>query len=92
MYPLWLIKTQVLPLTNARIDNFVHDQWANGDPATPPPPASRKGIRNQGWKHMHLDDVISMPDSWEYPFFAAWVRKLKLLQYGAFRARIARLY
>lgn len=38
----------------------------------PPPPPGRKGIRNNGWKHMYLDDILSMPDSWEYPFFAAW--------------------
>ena len=52
--------------------HFIWDQWANGDPAMPPPPPERKGIRNQNWKHMYLDDVLSMPDSWEYPFFAAW--------------------
>lgn len=51
---------------------FIWDQWANGDPKMPPPPPGRKAIRNQQWKHMHLDDILSMPDSWEYPFFAAW--------------------
>jgi hypothetical protein len=51
---------------------FVWDQWANGDPDMPPPPPSRKAVRNSQWKHMHLDDILSMPDSWEYPFFAAW--------------------
>ena len=52
--------------------HFVWDQWANGDKGHIPPPPGRKGIRNQQWKHMHLDDILSMPDSWEYPFFAAW--------------------
>ncbi|KFY21526.1 hypothetical protein V493_07339 [Pseudogymnoascus sp. VKM F-4281 (FW-2241)] len=52
--------------------HFIWDQWANGDPASPPPPAERKAVRNTQWKHMHLDDILSMPDSWEYPFFAAW--------------------
>lgn len=52
--------------------NFVWDQWANGDPGMPPPPPGRKAVRNSQWKHMHLDDILSMPDSWEYPFFAAW--------------------
>ena len=52
--------------------NFVFEQWANGDPATPPPPLDRKHVRNQDWKHLHLDNVLSMPDSWEYPFFATW--------------------
>ncbi|KAL8643057.1 MAG: hypothetical protein Q9228_000296 [Teloschistes exilis] len=52
--------------------HFIWDQWANGDPGLPPPPLGRKAVRNRGWKHMHLDDILSMPDSWEYPFFAAW--------------------
>jgi len=52
--------------------HFIWDQWANGDPAMPPPPPERKSVRNAEWKHMHLDDILSMPDSWEYPFFAAW--------------------
>ncbi|PGH23472.1 hypothetical protein AJ80_02426 [Polytolypa hystricis UAMH7299] len=52
--------------------HFIWDQWANGDPGQPPPPSSRKAIRNKHWKHLHLDDILSMPDSWEYPFFAAW--------------------
>ncbi|KFX93981.1 hypothetical protein O988_06539 [Pseudogymnoascus sp. VKM F-3808] len=52
--------------------HFIWDQWANGDPSSPPPPPERKAVRNTQWKHMHLDDILSMPDSWEYPFFAAW--------------------
>ncbi|TKA66342.1 hypothetical protein B0A49_08173 [Cryomyces minteri] len=52
--------------------HFIWDQWANGDPGMPAPPPERKNIRNQHWKHMYLDDILSMPDSWEYPFFAAW--------------------
>ncbi|KAI7931387.1 hypothetical protein M9X92_000218 [Pyricularia oryzae] len=51
---------------------FIWNQWANGDPTQPPPPPSRKDIRNSQWKHLHCDDILSMPDSWEYPFFAAW--------------------
>lgn len=52
--------------------NFIWDQWANGDPGTIPPPEGRKHVRNQQWKHLYIDDILSMPDSWEYPFFAAW--------------------
>ena len=52
--------------------HFIWDRWANGDPSQIPPPPGRKSIRNSQWKHMYLDDVLSMPDSWEYPFFAAW--------------------
>ncbi|KKK26565.1 hypothetical protein ARAM_002994 [Aspergillus rambellii] len=52
--------------------HFVWDQWANGDPAMVAPPPGRKNIRNAQWKHLYMDDILSMPDSWEYPFFAAW--------------------
>ncbi|KAL2872752.1 uncharacterized protein BJX67DRAFT_17348 [Aspergillus lucknowensis] len=52
--------------------HFVWDQWANGDPGPVAPPPGRKQVRNQQWKHLYMDDILSMPDSWEYPFFAAW--------------------
>ncbi|MBZ0317392.1 MAG: glucosidase [Anaerolineae bacterium] len=46
--------------------------WLKGDPASPPPPQSRKGGRNRDWQHLYTLDVLSMPDKWEYPWFAAW--------------------
>ncbi|GIK43225.1 MAG: glucosidase [Chloroflexota bacterium] len=46
--------------------------WLDGDPASPPPPASRKYIRNMEWSHLYNLDVLSMPDKWEYPWYAAW--------------------
>ncbi|HKF42747.1 MAG TPA: glucosidase [Thermoanaerobaculia bacterium] len=46
--------------------------WLEGDPSQPPPPASRKNGRNSDWKHLYNRDVISMPDKWEYPWYAAW--------------------
>jgi hypothetical protein len=46
--------------------------WLQGDPTQPPPPAERKHARNADWKHLNNADVISMPDKWEYPWFAAW--------------------
>jgi hypothetical protein len=51
---------------------FVVKDWLEGDPAQPPPPASRRQGRNAQWTHFHADDVLSMPDTWEYPWFAAW--------------------
>ncbi len=48
------------------------DLWLNGDPAGPPPPESRKYGRNADWGHLYNLDVISMPDKWEYPWYAAW--------------------
>ena len=51
---------------------YVIEDWLKGDPATPTPPHSRKSVRNADWLHLHVDDVLSMPDTWEYPWFAAW--------------------
>jgi hypothetical protein len=48
------------------------DRWLEGDPAGPPPPESRKYGRNSSWRHLNNHDVISMPDPWEYPWYAAW--------------------
>jgi hypothetical protein len=48
------------------------DRWLEGDPAGPPPPESRRHGRNTAWRHLNNADVISMPDPWEYPWYAAW--------------------
>ncbi|MBI5060140.1 glucosidase [candidate division KSB1 bacterium] len=47
-------------------------RWLEGDRDRPPPPESRKHGRNRDWPHVSVGDVISMPDKWEYPWFAAW--------------------
>ncbi len=47
-------------------------RWLDGDPGQPTPPAARKLGRNAGWRHLNNHDVISMPDKWEYPWYAAW--------------------
>jgi hypothetical protein len=52
--------------------HYVVKDWLEGDPALPPPPAARRGGRNHDWTHLHNRDVISMPDKWEYPWYAAW--------------------
>ncbi|MCP6758385.1 MAG: glucosidase [Fischerella sp. CENA71] len=49
----------------------VHD-WLNGDPGQPPPPHTRKAGRNHEWISLFSEDILSMPDKWEYPWFAAW--------------------
>jgi hypothetical protein len=46
--------------------------WLEGDPAQPAPPERRRSGRNADWRHLYNRDVISMPDKWEYPWFAAW--------------------
>jgi Mannosylglycerate hydrolase MGH1-like glycoside hydrolase domain len=47
-------------------------RWLDGDPAQPAPPAARKTGRNAAWRNFDGFDIISMPDKWEYPWFAAW--------------------
>jgi hypothetical protein len=46
--------------------------WIEGDPAGPEPPPERLHGRNKDWTHLYNDDIISMPDKWEYPWYAAW--------------------
>ena len=48
------------------------DVWLKGDPAHPSPSQERKKGRNHEWNHLHNADIISMPDKWEYPWYAAW--------------------
>ena len=52
--------------------HYVVDNWLKGDPAQPAPPASRLKGRNYGWQQFYAEDVLTMPDKWEYPWFAAW--------------------
>ena len=52
--------------------HFVVRQWLAGDPDQPAPPEYRKKGRNHAWPHLYNADVISMPDKWEYPWYAAW--------------------
>jgi hypothetical protein len=53
---------------------FYYDvpEWLKGDPAQPEPPKERRHGRNSDWSHLNNSDVISMPDKWEYPWYAAW--------------------
>jgi hypothetical protein len=52
--------------------HYVVRDWLSGDPAAPPPPQERQEGRNCQWSHLYNADVISMPDKWEYPWYAAW--------------------
>jgi hypothetical protein len=56
--------------------------WLEGDPAQPPPPESRKTGRDSGWTHLYNRDVISMPDKWEYPWYAAWDLGFQVLPFA----------
>jgi hypothetical protein len=52
--------------------HYVVRDWLQGDPGQPPPPGQRRHGRNKDWGHLYNADVISMPDKWEYPWYAAW--------------------
>ncbi len=52
--------------------HYVVRDWLQGDPATPAPSDERKNGRNRDWTHLYNADVISMPDKWEYPWYASW--------------------
>jgi hypothetical protein len=52
--------------------HYVVKDWIEGDPAQPAPPVERARGRNHQWTHLYNSDVISMPDKWEYPWYAAW--------------------
>lgn len=54
-------------------------QWLQGDPAQPPPPESRKRGRNADWRHLRNRDIVSMPDKWEYPWYASWDLAFQML-------------
>jgi len=51
---------------------YVVEDWLDGDPNMPPPPPSRQDGRNSGWRDLFNRDVLSMPDTWEYPWYASW--------------------
>jgi Mannosylglycerate hydrolase MGH1-like glycoside hydrolase domain/Glycosyl hydrolase family 63 C-terminal domain len=62
--------------------NYVVREWLEGDPATPPPPAERWKGRNSDWQHVYNRDIISMPDKWEYPWYAAWDLAFQMIPFA----------
>ena len=59
-------------LWNKMFYHYNVEKWLKGDPAELPPPKSREKIRNYDWKHLNNEHIISMPDKWEYPWYATW--------------------
>jgi hypothetical protein len=70
--------------------HYVVEDWLNGDPGAPPPPGERKGGRNAEWRHLHSRDVISMPDKWEYPWFAAWDLAFHMIPFARLDGKFAK--
>jgi hypothetical protein len=57
-------------------------QWLDGHPAQPKPPRDRLAGRNRDWSHVNINDIVSMPDKWEFPWFAAWDWAFHLVTLG----------
>jgi hypothetical protein len=64
--------------------------WLDGDPSQPPPPPQRKEGRNAGWRHLYNRDVVSMPDKWEYPWYAAWDLAFHMLPFARLDPQFAK--
>lgn len=62
--------------------HYIVDDWLEGDCATVKPPSERKSGRNRDWRHLYARDIISMPDKWEYPWFAAWDLAFHMLPFA----------
>ncbi len=69
---------------------YVVSDWLAGDPASPPPPVERLAGRNADWTHLYNRDVISMPDTWEYPWYAAWDLAFHMIPFAAVDADFAK--
>jgi hypothetical protein len=71
---------------------FFYDvpEWLKGDPAQPAPPPGRRHGRNSEWKHLNNADIISMPDKWEYPWYAAWDLAFHTLPFALVDAEFAK--
>jgi len=65
-------------------------QWLTGDPAQPSPPFIRKQGRNREWIHLNNADIISMPDTWEYPWFASWDLAFHCIPFSVIDAEFAK--
>jgi hypothetical protein len=59
-------------LWNKQFYHYIIDQWLDGDPGQPPPPPERLEGRNHGWRNIYNERVMSMPDKWEFPWYASW--------------------
>ncbi len=70
--------------------NYIVQDWLDGDPHCPPPPESRREGRNSTWTHLYSRDILSMPDKWEYPWFAAWDLAFHMIPFARIDGRFAK--
>jgi len=69
---------------------FDVDMWLDGDPGEPPPPENRQRGRNSRWRHLNSMRILSMPDKWEYPWFAAWDLAFHAITFALIDPRFAK--
>ena len=69
-------------LWTKQVYHYIVQDWLQGDAAFPPPPEDRKAGRNKNWGQLHARDILSMPDKWEYPWFAAWDTAFHMLPFA----------
>jgi hypothetical protein len=70
--------------------HYVVRDWLEGDPAPVPAPPGRRAGRNADWGHLHNRDVVSMPDKWEYPWYAAWDLAFHMIPFAALDPHFAK--
>jgi hypothetical protein len=70
--------------------HYIVEDWLQGDANMPAPPEERKHGRNSGWTHVYSRDVISMPDNWEYPWFAAWDLAFHMIPFARIDGQFAK--
>ncbi len=70
--------------------SYIVDDWLKGDPEMPAPPPGRENGRNHNWRHLYSRDIISMPDNWEYPWFAAWDLAFHMIPFAKIDGKFAK--
>jgi hypothetical protein len=70
--------------------HYVVEEWLDGDSTQPAPPEGRRQGRNRSWRHLHCADILSMPDKWEYPWFAAWDSAFHMIPFAMIDPGFAR--
>jgi hypothetical protein len=77
-------------LWNRQFYNYIVLDWLKGDPNEPTPPEARLNGRNSSWTHLYSRDVLSMPDKWEYPWFAAWDLAFHMIPFARIDGKFAK--
>jgi len=87
-----IIQRQALAglIWSKQLYNFEVARWLKGDPGNPAPPAQRVHGRNADWRNLYNADIISMPDKWEYPWYASWDLAFHCIPFALIDAKFAK--